>query len=118
MTLRFNPDGNTAAKGLFQVRSCFKYRKTLGVPVIHDKAMWKACMNAYIECVRYHLNHLPETEVTVEHMLTYYDITIYRIIYDEWCKFALQLVSRIPHATQGPSCHLSTNTYMNAGSKR
>jgi len=47
---------------------------TLGVPVIHDKAMSKACMNAYIECVRYRLNHLPETEVTGEHMAAYNDV--------------------------------------------
>ena len=39
----------------------------LGVPVIRDQSMWGNC----IERLRHHLTHMPEREVTVEHM--FYD---------------------------------------------
>ncbi|GAQ89988.1 hypothetical virus protein [Klebsormidium nitens] len=67
--LRFNPDGFTSAGGR-KVPSCFQYNK-LGVPVIRDKSMWENRNRAYIERLRHHLTHVPEREVTVEHM--FYD---------------------------------------------
>ncbi|GAQ90385.1 hypothetical protein KFL_006340050 [Klebsormidium nitens] len=67
--LRFNPDSFTSADGL-KHPSCFKYNK-LGVPVIRDQAMWEARMKVYLERLNYHLTHVPEREVTVEHL--FYD---------------------------------------------
>jgi hypothetical protein len=67
--LRFNPDSFTSANGT-KHPSCFKYNK-LGVPVIRDQAIWKARMDIYLERFTYHLTHVPDREVTVEHM--FYD---------------------------------------------
>jgi hypothetical protein len=64
--LRFNPDSFTSADGR-KHSSCFKYIKH-GVPVIRDQALWRARMETYIKRFVYHLTHVPDREVTVEHM--------------------------------------------------
>ncbi|GAQ87939.1 hypothetical protein KFL_003890100 [Klebsormidium nitens] len=64
--LRFNPDGFTAENGV-RHPSCFKYNK-YGVPVIRDQTTWDRRMGAYMERLRYHLTHVPDREITVEHI--------------------------------------------------
>ncbi|GAQ90581.1 hypothetical protein KFL_006580100 [Klebsormidium nitens] len=67
--LRFNPDSFTSASGV-KHPSCFKYNKT-GLPVIRNQAKWEARMKVYLERLTYHLTHVPDWEVTVEHL--FYD---------------------------------------------
>ena len=68
--LRFNPDGYVNAAGE-KIPSCFKWHKTLGVPMIKDQDAWQARIDAFVELVKHHMAHVPEKEVTEESM--FYD---------------------------------------------
>ncbi|GAQ85112.1 hypothetical protein KFL_002190640 [Klebsormidium nitens] len=67
--LRFNPDGFTSEDGV-KHPACFKYN-TFGVPVIRDRVVWAARMDAFLERLTYHLTHVPDRDITIEHM--FYD---------------------------------------------
>jgi hypothetical protein len=64
--LRFNPDGFTSEDGV-KHPGCFKYN-IFGVPVIRDRVVWAARMDAFLERLTYHLTHVPDRDITIEHM--------------------------------------------------
>ena len=70
VALRFNPDGYKDAKGN-KHPSCFKYHKTLEVPLVADKEALEKRLEVLRQRIQYHIDHIPDREVTVEHL--FYD---------------------------------------------
>ena len=68
--LRFNPDSYKNAAGE-KVPSCFKWHQALGVPLIQDQEEWQARIDEFVKLVKYHMENIPEKEVTEESM--FYD---------------------------------------------
>jgi len=67
--VRLNPDSYTDHNGV-RVKSCFKKGKD-GNLIIADKKRWQERLNVFLDRISYHLDNIPEREVTVEHL--YYD---------------------------------------------
>lgn len=62
--IRFNPDEYVDEKGN-NVKSCFAYHKTLGVPYVADKEQWDARLNVMLKTLQEHLDNPPKKEVSI-----------------------------------------------------
>jgi hypothetical protein len=69
--IRFNPDKYINENGE-KIKSCFKYHKTTGVPIIDDKEDWNKRLETLKIKIEKHINNIPEKEVTIEQL--FYDI--------------------------------------------
>lgn len=67
VVIRFNPDGYKDAKG-DKHPSCFKYHKTLEVPIVSDKETFDKRLEVLRQRIQYHIDNIPEREITVEHL--------------------------------------------------
>lgn len=67
VVIRFNPDGYKDAKG-DKHPSCFKYHKTLEVPIVSDKETFDKRLEVLRKRIQYHIDNVPEREITVEHL--------------------------------------------------
>lgn len=68
--VRFNPDDYVTKDGS-TVSSCFKYSKQKGMPAVSCKKEWENRLTTLKNVLEWHLDNVPEREVTVEHL--YYD---------------------------------------------
>ena len=68
--IRFNPDKYIDKDGK-SIKSCFKYHKTTGVPMIADENKWTQRLETLKEKIQYYLDNIPNKEVTIENL--YYD---------------------------------------------
>lgn len=68
--IRFNPDGYKDSQGT-KHPSCFKFHKTLCVPIIVDKAVWSHRLELLKTRIMHHLSYVPSSEVTIENL--FYD---------------------------------------------
>ncbi len=68
--IRFNPDGYKDSQGT-KHPSCFKFHKTLCVPIIVDKAAWSNRLELLKARIMHHLSYVPNSEVTIENL--FYD---------------------------------------------
>lgn len=66
--IRLNPDAYRGENG--REASCFKRGKD-GQLIIADKERWNRRLSLYLERISFHLDNVPSSEVTVEHL--YYD---------------------------------------------
>ena len=62
--IRFNPDGFIDKTGK-KIQSCFKYHETLDIPIIRDKDVWEIRIKVLLETIQYHLDNVPEKELTI-----------------------------------------------------
>ena len=62
--LRINPDAYINENGK-KIKSCFKINNK-GILVIRDKKEWEHRLNLLKNRIEYHLNHIPEKEITLE----------------------------------------------------
>ena len=65
--IRFNPDKYIDKDGK-SIKSCFKYHKTSGVPMIADEYKWTQRLETLKEKIQYYLDNIPEKEVTLENL--------------------------------------------------
>ena len=63
----FDPDSYTDAAGSKHA-SCFKYHKQHGVPIVADKSIWEERLRVLKDRIMFHIENIPECEVTVEHL--------------------------------------------------
>ena len=68
--IRFNPDKYTDKNGN-NINSCFKYHKTLGVPMIDNEFIWNKRLETLKITIEKHINNIPEKEITIEQL--FYD---------------------------------------------
>lgn len=64
--VRLNPDAFTDSLGR-KHRSCFRVCKS-GKLVVADQQQLDFRVGVYLDRIRYHLEHVPEVEVQVEHL--------------------------------------------------
>lgn len=62
--IRFNPDEYIDANGQ-NMKSCFAYHKTLGVPYVADKEQWDTRLETLYHTIQTHMETPPEKEVTI-----------------------------------------------------
>lgn len=67
--IRFNPDKYT--KNGKVIKSCFKYHKTSGVPIINDEIEWNKRLELLKITIDNYITNIPEKEVTIKQL--YYD---------------------------------------------
>lgn len=65
--VRFNPDAYVDATG-GKHASCFKYHKQTGVPIVASKTVWGERLRVLKDRIMFHIDNIPECEVTVEHL--------------------------------------------------
>jgi len=65
--IRFNPDSYMDDNDK-KVKSCFKYHKTLGLPIIENEAKWQARLSVLKLVIEKHIEKIPEKEVTIEQL--------------------------------------------------
>ncbi len=65
--LHFNGDAYTTHDAI-RLKSCYKYHKASGVPFIANRKEWDARISLYMERLTYHMSHIPDREMTVEHL--------------------------------------------------
>jgi hypothetical protein len=71
--IRFNPDqyvNNSRTK----IKSCFKYHKTLGIPIVNDKNMWTYRLDCLHDHIKHNIQNIPSKEVTIVNL--FYDGSI------------------------------------------
>lgn len=68
--IRFNPDDYVNAQGS-SMPSCFSYTNRHSLPQINKKSNWTERLDTLANRVRYHIDNVPEQEVTLEHL--FYD---------------------------------------------
>ena len=62
--IRFNPDKYIDENGE-TIKSCFKYHKTTGVPMIDNKVEWNKRLENLKNTIEKYINNIPEKEVTI-----------------------------------------------------
>jgi hypothetical protein len=65
--IRFNPD-KYIDKNNKTIKSCFKYHKKTGVPIIDNETIWKERLETLKTTINKNLDNIPEKEVLVEHL--------------------------------------------------
>jgi hypothetical protein len=68
--VRFNPDGYFDSFGV-KIKSCFRYHKTFGVPIVNSQTLWNARLFVLLNRILHHIEHVPDKHLTVEHL--FYD---------------------------------------------
>ena len=66
VTIRLNPDAFTDNNGVRE-RSCFRRGKD-GRLLIADSKRWQRRLDLFVERFCHHLDNIPQSEVTVEHL--------------------------------------------------
>lgn len=69
VVIRFNPDSYEKKDGL-KIKSCFSTNKS-GILKISSKKEWEKRLNLLKEKIEYHINNIPDKEITEEYL--YYD---------------------------------------------
>ena len=65
--IRFNPDKYTNDKGN-TIKSCFKYHKISGVPIVENEAEWNNRLEKLKNTISKYILSIPEKEVTIEYL--------------------------------------------------
>ena len=68
--IRFNPDKYIDENGE-TIKSCFKYHRISGVPMIDNEAEWNKRLETLKNIIEKHISTIPQKEVTIEQL--YYD---------------------------------------------
>jgi hypothetical protein len=68
--IRFNPDKYIDENGE-TIKSCFKYHRISGVPMIENEAEWNKRLESLKSTIEKHISTIPQKEVTIEQL--YYD---------------------------------------------
>ena len=61
--IRFNPDDYINNKNK-KVQSCFKYHKTMSIPIVNNMDMWNLRLNLLANYIEQYLKEIPSKEVT------------------------------------------------------